>query len=53
MLKDLTLAMQAAGQVQADTPLGAKAYALYDALCTQGHATQDFSYMMERIRRGA
>ena len=53
MLKDLTLAMQAAAQANADTPLGAKAHALYDALCAQGHADQDFSYMMERIRRGA
>ena len=53
MLKDLTLAMQAAAQASADTPLGAKAHALYDALCAQGHAMQDFSYMMERIRRGA
>jgi len=53
MLKDLTLAMQAAAQSNADTPLGAKAHALYEALCSQGHAAQDFSYMMERIRRGA
>lgn len=53
MLKDLTLAMQAAAQSDADTPLGAKAHALYEALCSQGHAAQDFSYMMERIRRGA
>ncbi len=53
MLKDLTLAMQAAGQASADTPLGAKAHALYEALCAQGHAGQDFSYMIERIRRGA
>jgi len=53
MLKDLTLAMQAAGQINADTPLGAKAHALYEALCSQGHSAQDFSYMMERIRRGA
>ncbi len=53
MLKDLTLAMSAAAQANADTPLGAKAHALYDALCAQGHAGQDFSYMIERIRRGA
>jgi 3-hydroxyisobutyrate dehydrogenase len=53
MLKDLSLAMQAAAQSDADTPLGAKAHALYEALCSQGHAAQDFSYMMERIRRGA
>jgi len=52
MLKDLSLAMQAAAQSDADTPLGAKAHALYEALCSQGHAAQDFSYMMERIRRG-
>lgn len=53
MLKDLTLAMQAAAQNDAHTPLGAKAHALYEALCSQGHAAQDFSYMMERIRRGS
>ncbi len=53
MLKDLTLAMQAAAQNDAHTPLGAKAHALYEALCSQGHAAQDFSCMMERIRRGA
>lgn len=53
MLKDLTLAMQAAGRAGADTPLGAKAHALYDALCAQGHAGRDFSYMIDRIRRGA
>ena len=53
MLKDLTLAMQAASVINADTPLGAKAHALYEALCSQGHSAQDFSYMMERIRRGA
>ena len=52
MLKDLTLAMQAAAQTGSDTPLGAKSHALYDALSAQGHAAQDFSYMMERIRRG-
>ena len=53
MLKDLTLAMQAAGNVRADTPLGRDAHALYDALCGDGHAGRDFSFMMERIRKGA
>ncbi|CAL4866940.1 3-hydroxyisobutyrate dehydrogenase [Asticcacaulis sp. MM231] len=53
MLKDLTLAMQAAAQNDAHTPLGAKAHTLYEALCRQGYAAQDFSYMMERIRRGS
>ncbi len=52
MLKDLTLAMQAAGQAGADTPLGTRAHALYDALCADGHQGRDFSYMMECIRRG-
>lgn len=50
MLKDLTLAMQAARMSEADTPLGAQAYVLYEALCADGHAHQDFSIMMERIR---
>ena len=50
MLKDLTLAMQAAQMASADTPLGAHAHALYEALCAEGHAQQDFSVMMERIR---
>jgi 3-hydroxyisobutyrate dehydrogenase len=50
MLKDLTLAMQAAQMASADTPLGAHAHALYETLCADGHAQQDFSVMMERIR---
>ncbi|MBP2161535.1 MULTISPECIES: 3-hydroxyisobutyrate dehydrogenase [Asticcacaulis] len=52
MLKDLTLAMQAAQMASADTPLGAHAHALYEALCADGHAQEDFSVMMERIRGG-
>lgn len=52
MLKDLTLAMQAAQMASADTPLGAHAHALYEALCADGHSQQDFSVMMERIRGG-
>ncbi len=52
MLKDLTLAMQAAGEIHADTPLGSRAHALYDALCADGQAGRDFSCMMERIRKG-
>lgn len=50
MLKDLTLAMQAAQMASADTPLGARAHALYEALCADGYGQQDFSIMMERIR---
>jgi 3-hydroxyisobutyrate dehydrogenase len=50
MLKDLTLAMQAARMTAADTPLGAHAHVLYEALCADGMAQQDFSVMMERIR---
>lgn len=52
MLKDLTLAMQAAQIASADTPLGARAHALYEALCADGHSQQDFSIMMEHIRGG-
>ncbi len=52
MLKDLTLAMQAAQIASADTPLGARAHALYEALCADGHGQQDFSIMMEHIRGG-
>lgn len=50
MLKDLTLAMQAARMTASDTPLGAHAHALYEAVCAGGHAQQDFSIMMEHIR---
>lgn len=52
MLKDLTLAMQAAQMASADTPLGAHAHTLYEALCADGHAQEDFSVMMKRIRGG-
>jgi 3-hydroxyisobutyrate dehydrogenase len=52
MLKDLTLAMQAAQMTGADTPLGAHAHALYQSLCAEGHAQQDFSVVMEHIRGG-
>ena len=50
MLKDLTLAMQAARMASAETPLGAHAHALYETLCAEGYAQRDFSVMMERIR---
>jgi len=53
MLKDLGLAMQAVAQTNAHTPLGAKAHALYDALVSAGHGYKDFSFVMNRIERGA
>ena len=50
MLKDLRLAQDAAQAVDADTPLGAHAEALYLAPSEDGHGGLDFSGMMRRIR---
>jgi 3-hydroxyisobutyrate dehydrogenase len=44
MLKDLTLAQEAAGAVGAATPLGEKARALYAAMVDAGDGGRDFSY---------
>ena len=46
MLKDLGLAMQSAHDTEANTPLGSKAYDLYQALCQHGLDADDFSVMM-------
>jgi 3-hydroxyisobutyrate dehydrogenase len=43
MLKDLRLAMQAAGEAHAQTPMGAKAAGLYEAMVADGQGTKDFS----------
>ena len=45
MLKDLTLAQEAAESVQAATPLGAHAMRLYRALAESGAEGRDFSYV--------
>lgn len=50
MLKDLRLSQQAASDVDADTPLGAAATALYQAFVEQEDgAGQDFSAMLPRF----
>ena len=46
MLKDLTLAQQAARSVAAATPLGAHAMGLYEALVADGGRGRDFSAML-------
>jgi 3-hydroxyisobutyrate dehydrogenase len=43
MLKDLSLAQEAARVAGASTPLGAEAAALYGLYVTHGHAAKDFS----------
>ena len=47
MLKDLRLAMQAAGDVGATVPMGEKAEALYAAFVESGKAGLDFSAIIE------
>jgi 3-hydroxyisobutyrate dehydrogenase len=46
MLKDLTLSQQASRSVDAATPLGAHATALYDAFVAAGGRGRDFSAML-------
>lgn len=45
MLKDLTLAQQAADGIGAATPLGAHAMRIYEAMAESGVADKDFSYV--------
>lgn len=50
MLKDLRLSQKAAEQVDADTPLGARATELYaDFVDVEGAGTQDFSALLPRF----
>ncbi|ABC22633.1 3-hydroxyisobutyrate dehydrogenase [Rhodospirillum rubrum] len=49
MLKDLKLAQEAAAGVDAATPLGAAAAALYSLYCNAGHAGTDFSGIIAMI----
>ena len=52
MLKDLRLSQQAAGDVDADTPMGAAATLLYETFVEQEDgAGQDFSAMLPRFER--
>jgi 3-hydroxyisobutyrate dehydrogenase len=50
MLKDLTLAQQAAAGAGAATPLGAEAAALYRLFDTLGYGDRDFSSMLQLMR---
>ena len=47
MLKDLKLAMEAAADVGADTPMGARAAALYQAFADSGSESLDFSAIIK------
>ena len=49
MLKDLRLAMEAAGQSGANAPLGAKARELYEAFADAGHGAEDFSGIIRTL----
>lgn len=49
MLKDLRLAMQAAAEAGASTPLGAHAAQLYEAFVADGHGGTDFSGIIKTL----
>ncbi|MEZ5996349.1 MAG: 3-hydroxyisobutyrate dehydrogenase [Hyphomonadaceae bacterium] len=49
MLKDLKLAQDAADASGAPTPLGGAAEALYNELVQRGHASKDFSYILQML----
>jgi 3-hydroxyisobutyrate dehydrogenase len=50
MLKDLKLAMEAAGDVGADTPMGKRAAELYQAFADSGAGGQDFSAIIKSLQ---
>lgn len=50
MLKDLRLAQEAAASSGAETPLGAHAKEMYEALDKLGFAKKDFSVMLQMLR---
>ena len=50
MLKDLRLAMAAAGDCGAATPMGSRAAELYEAFVASGHGGRDFSGIIETLR---
>ena len=49
MLKDLRLAMGAAADTGADTPMGARAAELYEAFAAAGHGGLDFSAIIRSL----
>lgn len=50
MLKDLRLAMAAAGEAGADVPMGKRAAELYEAFVARGNAAIDFSGIIKTLR---
>ncbi len=50
MLKDLNLAVQAAGEADVAVPMGEQAKALYQAFCESGGREKDFSGIIEWLR---
>jgi 3-hydroxyisobutyrate dehydrogenase len=50
MLKDLKLAMEAAQDVGADTPMGKRAAELYQAFADSGSGSQDFSAIIKTLK---
>ena len=52
MLKDLRLALQAAADSGAATPMGAKARELYEALVGAGFGDRDFSVVIRSLAQG-
>ena len=53
MLKDLPLAMEAATEAHADTPMGAKAAELYEKFAAEGQGGLDFSGIIRMLDRKA
>jgi len=51
MLKDLRLAMAAAGETGADVPMGRRAADLYEAFAAAGNAGLDFSAIIKTLRK--
>lgn len=49
MLKDLRLAMEAAAQAGADTPMGAKAAQIYEQFVEEGNSGLDFSAIIKSL----
>jgi len=49
MLKDLKLAVEAAGSVNASVPMGSNAQALYQVLVNQGEGGKDFSSIIKML----
>jgi len=51
MLKDLKLAKAAADSVKAETALGAHAARIYEQLAQEGHSAEDFSTIINLVRK--